>query len=364
MHFSSDPTITRASEAVSGFTLREVWMIVVRIAFCALLLCTLSGCRHLFGGGGPSSSDEVKKKAEKDKNNHVSRLPGTNEPENLFPNDQVADVKPRPDPAFKAEDIQGTGRTIERTRPMTTTQSSSPPVIQPPIVVEKPRPMETMEKREPVVEALHCILNGQHNEALNHLREYDQATQDLFLRLLPPIAQLSQKSLEHLNPPEVAVLHETLQTLLTTLRPRTELTIDKMCYCEWVKGYGVYRPVAEGHVFQSATSYTPGELVQLYVELRNVASERRGEYFETKLTSSVEIHDARGEKKWPLRFDEKDPFRTRTLLNDFFNVYSFHVPNLPPGTYLLTVQIADETRTELRRTARRSLEFRVSGANR
>ena len=231
---------------------------------------------------------------------------------------------------------------------------------QPPVQkVARPAPVE---KREPLAEALQCVLDNKHDEALRHLQAYDGETQDLFLRLLPTLSILTKKKLGELSAPEVAILHEQLVGLLGTLRPRTPLAIEKVCYCEWVKGYGNYKPLAEGHAFAAPLARRLGELVQLYVELRNFANEPRHGAFETRLSSSVEILDGRGEVVWSYRFeDEKQPIRSRTQLHDWYNNYSFHVPrSLPPGTYRLTIQVADETIPESRRVARQTLDFRVT----
>jgi hypothetical protein len=236
------------------------------------------------------------------------------------------------------------------------------PAVEPPPRPEKPIKPEVAEKREPLADALQCALDNKHDEALRHLQAYDAETQDLFLRLLPALSILTKKKLGELSAAEVAILHEQLVGLLGTLRPRTPLTIDKVCFCEGVKGYGNYKPLPEGHGFAAALGNRPGDLVQLYVELRNFASEARHGAFETRLSSSVEICDTRGELVWSYRFeDEKQPIRSRTQLHDWYNNYSFHVPkSLPPGTYRLTIQVSDETIPESRRIARQTLEFRVT----
>ena len=223
-------------------------------------------------------------------------------------------------------------------------------------------PPEIMVKREPLAESLQCMLDNKHDEALRHLQAYDADTQDLFQQLLPALSILSKKKLGELSAAEIAVLHEQLYSLLAALRPRTVLTIGKVCYCEWVKDYGNYKPLPEGHAFAAPSAHRPGELVQLYVELRNFVSELRHGAYETRFSSSVEICDGRGELAWSWRFeDEKYPIRRRTHLHDWFNNYSFNVPkSLPPGTYRLTIQVTDETNPESRRTARQSLEFRVA----
>src|SRR5581483_1631178 len=199
------------------------------------------------------------------------------------------------------------------------------------------------------------------DDALKHLQHYDRPTQELFLRLLPPLAMLSRKSFDQLSAQDVAVLNEQLQALLLSLRPRCELAIDKMCFCEWAKSYGIYKPLADGHMFHASDGQRPGELVQVYVELRNFACERREGHYETRLASSVEIRDHKGEQVWFYRFDKRqENLRSRTLLHDYSNNYSFYVPHIPPGTYTLTIQVADETRPEARRIAQKSLEFRVT----
>lgn len=224
--------------------------------------------------------------------------------------------------------------------------------------VKQPVPV----KREPLAEALACVLENKHNEALACLQAYDPETQDLFLRLLPAVAVLAKKKVTDLSAPEVALLHEQLQTMLTSLRPRTPLVIDKACFCESVKGYGNYKPLPEGHAFAAPLSGRPGEMVQLYVELKNFLNEPRLGGYETRLSSSVEVADSRGELVWSYRFeDEQNPIRSRTQLHDWYNNYRFHIPkSLPPGTYRLTIQISDETLAESRRVARQSLEFRVA----
>lgn len=226
----------------------------------------------------------------------------------------------------------------------------------------KAAPAEIIIKREPLAEALQCMLDNKHDDALRHLQTFDADTQELFQRLLPAMSILSKKKLSELSAAEIAVLHEQLYSLVGTLRPRTALQIGKICFCEWVKDYGNYKPLPDGHAFAAASPNRPGDLVQLYVELRNFVSELRHGAYETRLASSVEICDARGEMVWTNRFeDEKRPVRRRTQLHDLHNNYSFHVPkDMPPGTYRLTIQVTDETIPDSRRTARQSIEFRVA----
>jgi len=248
-------------------------------------------------------------------------------------------------------------------------QEVAVPAIEPPPAPKELPPLASAPpanavKREPLADALQCILENKHDEALRCLSAYDAETQEVFLGLLPTLSILSKKKLTELSVAAVSVLHEQLYSLIGTLRPRTPLAIAKVCYCEWVKGYGNYKPLPEGYAFAAPAANRPGEMVQLYVELRNFVNTSRHGAFETRFSSSVEICDGRGELVWSYRFeDEKQPIRSRTPLNDWYNNYSFYVPkSLPPGVYRLTIQVTDETVPESRRVARQSLEFRVGPA--
>ena len=105
----------------------------------------------------------------------------------------------------------------------------------------------------------------------------------------------------------------------------------------------------------------PGELVRLYVEVRNFASVPQGGYFETRLSSRIEIRDGQGKTVWANDFDqEKKPLRTLSRLSDFYYLYCFVTPHLPAGTYQLVLLLADETIAGSRRVAQKSHEFRVT----
>jgi hypothetical protein len=227
-------------------------------------------------------------------------------------------------------------------------------------------PTESCPKLAPLVQALQAILDDRHEEALKHLQGYDAKTQEFYLRILPTLTIFAKKQLDQLSPQEVAVLYDQLQSLQAAIRPRTELTIDTMCYCAGVKSFGIYQPVPGDHAFVAPAPDRPGEQVQLYVELRNFACVPRGGGYETRLRSTIEIRELKEGK--PLRtitFDRFEaPLKSLSRLNDYYNHYFFSVPDLPPGTYQLVLEIADETIPEARRVAHRSLEFRVTPVGR
>jgi hypothetical protein len=246
-------------------------------------------------------------------------------------------------------------RDIERpTRP---TSPEETPATEPTAPAELP-PAALAAQSFPLVEALRCILEERHQEALRHLQAYDGPTQEIFLQLLPTLAALAQKRIDQLAPQDAGVLYEQLQGLLVSLRPRTELSIDNLAFCRTIKGYGNYEPLPADHAFVAE-----GEIMSVYFEVRNFASESKDAGYRTHLPSTLEIRDAQGNvrQSYSNPFDQQ-PQRSQTRLHDYCNRYFFLVPKLEPGVYQLTLQVVDETVPELRRVARKSLEFRVTAA--
>jgi hypothetical protein len=217
-------------------------------------------------------------------------------------------------------------------------------------------------KNLPMVDALRCVLENQPEDALRHLQSYDQETQDLLLRLLPTAGIFAHKKVCDLSRDEAEKVSEQFVAMQAIVRPRTELVITKACFCEWARAFGIYKPLAADHGFLASTAQRPGEMVHLYVELKNFFSDAKPSgYHETCLASTVEIRDAKGQPLWTHRFeDEKKPLRSLTPINDYFNNYSFTLPQLPPGSYTLTIAVADQTRADQRRVATKSVDFRVT----
>jgi hypothetical protein len=228
------------------------------------------------------------------------------------------------------------------------------------------QPSPALARLEPgrhvaLVDALQCVFDNRHSEAVQYLRAYNQPTQEICLRLFPVLAVMAQKSIDELSAPEVANLNDQLQSLSDLLRPYSLLTIDKACFCEEIKSFGRYKPVPEGHAFLAAAPNRPGARVLLYVELRNFASQFKDGSFVTRLSSSIEIRDQKGSPVCGFREfpEEKQPIHTWTQLKDFCNKYSFPVPNLPAGTYTLVIEVTDLARPE-QPAASKAIEFRVT----
>ncbi len=217
------------------------------------------------------------------------------------------------------------------------------------------------EAPQPMVEALRCVLADRPEEALSHLKGYDAETQDLLLRLLPTAGLFARKKVPDLTRDEAEKISQEFCAMQAIVRPRTELVITKACFCEWARAFGIYKPLSTDHGFLASTTQRPGELVQLYVELKNFFSDAKQGYHETCLSSTVQIRDSKGNEVWSYRFeDEKKPVRSLAPIHDYFNNYSFTMPPLPPGAYTLTLAVADQTRPDQRRIATKAIDFRIS----
>jgi len=225
-------------------------------------------------------------------------------------------------------------------------------------------PEPPAEKEEPLVSALRYLLNNQPKEAVKDLESFDGTKQDLFMRLLAALATLHEKSVDQLSPDEKAALENQLQGLEVALRNPSELIIAKLCLCERIGGYGQYKPVPDGHVFQAGTPGNPwgGELVKVYVELRNITWVPRDSYYVAALHGTIRIRDAEG-LVWSYNLRNREPAleKVEQPRSDWFRSYDFFVPNMAPGKYTLTIEVADEMH-QPHRLAQKSVEFVVAPA--
>jgi hypothetical protein len=242
-----------------------------------------------------------------------------------------------------------------------------PPPVLPPLRVVCPTPQASsiaktdtppVQCDKPVadhdlVSALRMLLDKQPDKALAYLERYDRATQEMFIRLLPTLVLLEDKSIEQLSPAEVGTLQDQMQGVLVTLRGRTALTINKLLLCDQFKGFGQVK-VKRDYVFQA------GDMMQVYVELCNTDCERRDDYYVTVVHGTVAIIDTNGTTVcfWNYKAAEA-PLQSCLPRYDCCRNYVVWLPGkMPPGRYFLTIEMADETRPT-RRVTQKSVEFVV-----
>jgi hypothetical protein len=254
-----------------------------------------------------------------------------------------------------------------------------PPPVLPPLII-KPLPLpptEAIGSQPPVnpsvqcekpnddhalVNALRLLLNKQPDKALPYLEQYDRATQELFIRLLPPLVLLNDKAVDQLSPTEVGTLHDELQGVLLALRTHTQLAISKLCLCDNSYGFGRVIPRRDS-LFQA------GDMMLIYVELCNTDCELRGEYYVSEVVGEVSISDAHGKKLWWHNYSAHDDALLFSRLPRYDCCHTYMAPlpaSVPPGQYVLTMELTDKTHPlpdktppPPHRVTRKSIEFIV-----
>src|SRR5262249_22769152 len=145
------------------------------------------------------------------------------------------------------------------------------------------------------------------------------------LALLRLAAALDAGQLDRLSPAETSALLRQLEELAAALRPRAELTLGRVSFCRRIESFGLYDPWPPGRECQGGTAGRPGERVQVYAEVRNLASQPRNGLYETVLSSRLEIHaevrNPDGQARWQRVVDMNlGPCidRSRTPRHDYF----------------------------------------------
>lgn len=216
----------------------------------------------------------------------------------------------------------------------------------------------------PLVKALRCALEKHPDQARQLLDKYDKGDRELLLALVRLTASAGEGDLEKLPPEEVASTLDKLHGLTTSLRQRAPLSLEKVCFCKKIDGFGQYEPMPAGHEFQAGVEGRPGERVQVYAEVRNFSSVPRENQFETCLASRLEICDADRNQVASMDLGTCTD-RSQTPRHDYFLNFQLHVPaRLAPGLYTLWVVVKDVTPRgpgqPAGREARSSLDLKVS----
>lgn len=244
--------------------------------------------------------------------------------------------------------------TVQARVEVTSAESERVVLGPPPVILSSATHVEVPPREgPPVVEALHCLLQNRPEEARRWLDRYEPPNREALNGLLGVVVLLAERQLQQADPQDIAAIQGKLEAVLDRLRPRAALTLTKLRFCKWIEKYGDYEPLADNH------QYRAGDLVQVYVELRNVTCEKYGPLWQTRLASSIELVDSRGELVWRRDLGDRDePERSHTARREYFRNCRFYVPDhVPPGLYTLRIHVKD---LPTGRTARGGLDFRLT----
>lgn len=335
--------------------IRHDWTLALGLGICSSLM---SGC---LGESQFRSDAEVKPQGEKTSPPPVAKPQAAVDQPQLV---QVAEPADRLQPA-PAGPVQHYVVPEPPTRPqsqpdMEIRPVASPPVAELPAAVDakpqaaveiKPPPAPVQDP--PLIAALRCLLDQHSEEAITYLLKFDKPTQDLLLYLLPVVARLGTGSLEAASAADIAYLKLQIDSAEGYIALRTALVLDRLVYCRDIDRFGVYDPLPDDYPFR------PGEVGEVYVELRNVGCEHQGAFYDTRLTGTVELRDSAGNTR-PLRVlpGRRVANRSRSQRHDIYESYRFCVPeNLRPGYYTLILHVIDAVTG---RTAQKTLPLRVT----
>jgi hypothetical protein len=233
-------------------------------------------------------------------------------------------------------------------------QSNASPVsatsVETPLPGELTPEMSQAPGDSPLIRAVRAFQQNKPEEAVEHLKAYDAATQQLLLSLLPAMVRIGDGRLQQMKPEEAdALLHQFTQVPVM-LRSRASLQANNVRLCREVHNFAHVEPFPDRHTFR------PGDIVYLYMELANFTPmpAPKGGYLVT-LVSSLELRDSTGGLMW--RADPKEvPDLVSTPPQDYYRNFRLCVPTVPPGVYMLTVKTTDRPTG---REARKTIEMRI-----
>jgi hypothetical protein len=201
-----------------------------------------------------------------------------------------------------------------------------------------------------LLRAVQAFQQNRPDEAVECLKAYDPATQQILLALMPAMARLSEGKLPTMKPEEADVLLDQLTRVPNLLRSRASLRADNVRLCREVHNFAHVEPFPDRHEFR------PGDIVYLYMELANFSCvpDPKGGYTVT-LASSLELKDSSGVVVW--RADPKEAAdHVSSPPQDYYRNFRLCVPGVAPGAYMLTVKTIDRPTG---REASKAIELRV-----
>ena len=151
---------------------------------------------------------------------------------------------------------------------------SAPPISAPPIEVPAPEPPSAPPPTpatsptpptpadSPLLMAVRAFQANRPNEAVEHLKAYDPATQKILLSLMPAIVRLTEGKLQQMKPEEMDLILDQRQGDADA-PAGASLQASNVRLCREVHTFAHVEGYAPTHVFR------PGDVVHLYMELAN-----------------------------------------------------------------------------------------------
>jgi hypothetical protein len=326
-------------------------------ALVALFALPLPACIHV---SAPAPPDPTLKSAP------TARATDSPSPPRL----QFAELPRVPGTVVQVRPAANPNSGANPTPPNTVTQKPNPPAgpakpVEPPVRTAngaEPGTLPILQVTEaPLLAAVRAYVEGRPEKAIEIIRTLDKQNQDFVLAVLPILARGASADLTN-DPATVAALVDQLHAAAARLEPRAALRIEKVAFCDDVKGFGRFVP------HPGNSPYRPNAQAQLYLEVRNLGSPPAGDEFVTHVHATVEVRDAYGKlveqidpddwrRRVPVvKFEKR--LASHSPLHDFHVLYVFSAPPAP-GVYTVTVELRDASGRRTVKTA--PAQFCVAG---
>lgn len=218
----------------------------------------------------------------------------------------------------------------------------------------------------PLLAAMRAYVENRPDDAIRHLEKLDRPNQEFALAVMPVLARGASINLAAPDPQEAGHLADQLNAAAAKLEVKAALRVEKVAFCKKISGFGRYDP------WPTAQPYRPGDLAQLYVEVRHIGSTpttgSAGEGYVSRAVVSLEVRDAKGtvvEQTDPADFRQRVPVArwehnepSRSPVRDYYQPYRIRIP-ANPGVYTVTVEVRDPASGRAARS--QPAEFRVAG---
>ncbi len=178
------------------------------------------------------------------------------------------------------------------------------------------------------------LVSGRREDALRMLPGSASAEADYWRRQVYALAVWLDEQREPDKPRRTAQTRLALEDAIARLADAAPLVVRNLVFCTEVQSYGCYKPVA-------ASEFAPEQEVLLYAEIENFASEETPKGFYTKLRSSYQLFDARGQAVAEYDGTVTEDY-CRNRRRDFFNCYHLRLPaRIYPGKHTLRLTVED-----------------------
>jgi hypothetical protein len=178
------------------------------------------------------------------------------------------------------------------------------------------------------------LVAGRREDALRMLPGSGSVAADYWRKQIYALAVWLDEQREPDGHRRAAETRLALDEAIARLGDAAPLVVRNLAFCTEVQSYGCYKPVA-------STDFAPQQEVLLYAEVENFTSEQTPRGFYTKLRSSYQIFDSRGQAVAEYDGTVTEDY-CQNRRRDYFNCYHLRLPaRIYAGKHTLRLTVED-----------------------